>query len=247
MRQFVRLGVVSSCIGVAALLGSVAPAFADLGPKAVYEIESKEQYCADGSQNCVAQHDLSRLRFALFEAYRLNTVTGMPENTAHASAARPDVILAKCAGPHSMDSRGNIHAPTMFVQVGPSNQQGLDPGTISGTVSLRHGLESDTASTATLALEVADSTTADAAVITGQQVTNNVSDTWVSGGFYITLRGPIYDEVVAGPDANESAMPARTGSTGTMTCSTGNPTVTVPGAPPPYFESELDDVFDPTS
>jgi hypothetical protein len=114
-------------------------------------------------------------------------------------------------------------------------------------VSLRHGQESATDGTAVVALEVSDSITGDSAVITGQQVTNNTMDTLVSGGFTITLKGPQFDKIVSGPDANESAPPTPTGKTGTMTCTTGNPSVVTPGAPRAYWESELFDVVDAAS
>ncbi|MBV9326705.1 MAG: hypothetical protein JO352_23345 [Chloroflexi bacterium] len=241
--------IAPSIIAVASVMVSAAPVLADLSGPAAYEIESKEQYCADATTRCITPNqrpDLGSLRFALFEAYRITTPSGNLERTAHASVATPEALLAKCAGPHSMDSRGNIHSTTMSVMVGPGGQN-LDPGTISGSVSLRHGLESDTVSTATVALEVADSVTRDSAVITGTQVANNARDTLVSGGFNIAITGAQYDEIVAGPDANESAPPTPTGTTGTMWCSTGNPSVSTPGAPAPYFESELNDVIDSAS
>ena len=249
LRRLAESGLGPFVVVLATSAASVAPAYADLSVPAAYEIEAKEQYCADGTTQCVAPNqrpDLGGLRFALVEVYRIGSTTGNPERTAHASTAAPDALLAKCAGPHSIDSRGNIHSTTMAVMVGPSNQ-GLHAGSISGSVSLRHGLETDTRSTATLALEASDPMTGDKAIVTGEQVADNGADAWVSGGFSVLLTGPQYDEIVAGPDANESAAPTPTGQTGTMRCSTGNPTVTTPGAPPPYFESELDDAIDPAS
>jgi hypothetical protein len=249
VRKLVRLGLAPSLLTLAGLVSPGVPAFADLSGPAVYEIEAKEQYCADGTTQCVAPNqrpNLGNLRFALFEAYRLGAPPGNLEHTANASAALPEALLAKCAGPHSIDARGNIHSTTMSVMVGPSGL-GLHAGTVSGSVSLRHGLESDTRSSAVVALEATDPVTGDSAVVTGEQVANNVTDTLASGGFNITLRGPQYDEIVAGPDFSETAAPTPTGATGTMRCSTGNPTVTTPGAPPPYFESELTDAIDPAS
>jgi hypothetical protein len=108
-------------------------------------------------------------------------------------------------------------------------------------------METDTASTATLALEAKDNMTGDSVVITGQQVANNASDTLVSGGFTLTFTGPQFDEIVAGPDANESAPPTPTGRSGTMTYSTGNPSVSTTGAPRAYWENEILDVTDPQS
>jgi hypothetical protein len=81
--------------------------------------------------------------------------------------------------------------------------------------------------------------TGDSAVITGNQVANNATDMLVGGGFSIYLTGPQYDEIVAGPDANQSVLPKPTGTSGTMRCNTGDPTVSTPGAPPPFFDSEV--------
>jgi hypothetical protein len=245
----VRIAVLPSVLALASVASSVAPAFADLSGPAVYEIEAKEQYCADGTTQCVQLNRpprLGNLRFALLEVYRLTQPTGELEKTRQASVAAPEALLAKCAGAHSIDARGNIHAPTMFAYVGPSDQH-LNPGTVSGSVSLHHGLETDTLSDAVVALEGSDAVTGDSVIVTGEQTANNVNDSLVSGGFTITLTGPQFDEIVAGPDANESAPPKPSGHSGTMTCSTGNPSVSTPGAPPPYWESELHDQIDPAS
>jgi hypothetical protein len=247
--RLIRFAVFPSLLALVAVGSSVAPAFADLSGTAVYEIEAKEQYCADATTQCIRPNrppDLASLRFALVELYRLSSSGTNVEVTRHASNAVPDAVLVKCAGPHSMDGRGNIHSTTMFAFVGPSGQ-GLDAGTITGSVSLSHGLEGDTASTSVVALEGQDSLTGDSFVITGQQVANNVSDTLVGGGFMVSLSGPQFDEIVAGPDANESAPPNPTGNKGTMTCSTGNPSVSTPGAPRAYWENEVLDTLDPDS
>jgi hypothetical protein len=222
---------------------------ADLGVPAVYEIEAKEQYCSDGTTACVAPNgppSLGNLRFAQFEAYRLTTSGDRVESTDHDTFTPPEVVLAKCAGPYSTDGRGNIHSTIMSVMVGPSPTK-LDGGTITGSASIEAGLETDTKSNSVVALEVSDSVTRDSAVITGNQVANNVKDMLVGGGFSIYLRGPQYDEIVAGPDANQSSPPKPTGTSGTMRCNTGNPTVSTPGAPPPYFDSEVYPAIDPGS
>jgi hypothetical protein len=100
-------------------------------------------------------------------------------------------------------------------------------------------LETDANSNSVVALEVSDPVTGDSAVITGNQVADNVTDSLVGGGFFIYLSGPQYDEIVAGPDAHQSAPPKLTGTSGTMRCNTGNPAVSTPEAPPPYFDSEV--------
>jgi hypothetical protein len=247
--KFIRFALVPSALAVAGLANSVAPAFADLSGQAVYEVEAKEQYCADGTTQCAMPNSPpipSMLRFALFEAFRLSPSGGDLEKTMNASAALPEALLARCAGPHSIDVHRNIHATVMFVQIGPSSEH-LNPGTISGSVSVHHGLETDTLSTAVVALEGMDSLTGDSVVVTGAQTANNVSDTLVTGSFTITFTGPQFDQIVAGPDANDSVPPPPTGHSGSMTCSTGNPTVSTQGAPPPYWESELFDLIDPLS
>jgi hypothetical protein len=229
-------------------MASAAPVLADLGVPAVYEIESKEQYCSDGTTACVAPNgppSLGNLRFAQFEAYRLTSSGDGVEKTDHDTFTPPEVVLAKCAGPYSMDGRGNTHSTMMFVMVGPSPT--LDGGTITGTASIEAGLATDANSNSVVALAVSDPVTGDSAVITGNQVANNVTDMLVGGGFFIYLTGPQYDEIVAGPDANQSAPPKPSGTSGTMRCNTGNPTVSTPGAPPPYFDSEVYPAIHPGS
>src|SRR5438046_3474813 len=138
-----RYTIVASILAAAGLAGSVAPAFADLSGTAGYEVEAKEQYCADGTTQCVPARGaprLENLRFALVELYRLSSSSSRLEATQHNSTAAPEVLLAKCAGPHSIDRRGNIHSTTMSVLIGPSSQ-GLNPGTISGSVAVNHGME----------------------------------------------------------------------------------------------------------
>jgi hypothetical protein len=217
------------------------PVLADLGVPAVYEIEAREQYCSDGTTACVVPNDpasLGNLRYAQFEAYRLTTSGDRVESTDHDTFTPPEVVLAKCAGPYSMDGRGNIHSTIMSVMVGPSPTN-LHGGTINGSASIEAGLVTDTNSNSVVALQVSDPVTGDSAVITGNQVANNVTDRLIGGGFFIYLSGPQYDEIAAGPDAHEGALPKPTGTSGTMRCNTGNPTVSTLGAPPPYFDSEV--------
>ncbi|MBV9356861.1 MAG: hypothetical protein JO023_15210 [Chloroflexi bacterium] len=251
MREIARFRLVSSFVALASVAGSVAPAFADLSGPAPYEIEAKEQYCADGTTRCVPANqrpDLANLRFALVEVYRVTPPTGPLAKLggSDGSLAPPQALIAKCAGPHSLDAKGNIHATTMFVFAGPKNQ-GFDGGSVQGSVVLSHGLESDTRSSATVAAGGSDPVSGDTAHVAGVQVANNVSDTFISGGFRVSLNGPKYDEIIAGPDFNPSAAPTRIGSSGSMTCSTGNRAVSTPGAPPPYFENEINDAPDQNS
>lgn len=237
-----RRGLAPGLIALVSVMASAAPVQADLRVPVVYEIEANEQYCSDGTTACVVPNvppSLGNLRFAQFEAYRLTTSGDRVESTDHDTFTPPEVVLAKCAGPYSMDGRGNIHSTTMSVMVGasPTNLHG---GTITGSASIEAGLATDTNSNSVVALEVSDPVTGDSAVITGNQVANNVTDMLVGGGFFIYLSGPQYDEIVAGPDADQS-LP--TGASGTMRCNTGNPTVSTPGAPPPYFDSEVYPAF----
>jgi hypothetical protein len=228
-------------------MASTAPVLANLGVPAVYEIEAKEQYCADGTTACVVPNgppSLENLRFAQFDAYRLTTSGDRVESTDHDTFTPPEVVLAKCAGPYSMDGRGNTHSTTMSVMVGPPPTN-LDGGTITGSASIEAGLATDTNSNSVVALEVSDAVTGDSAVITGNQVANNVTDMLVQGGFSIYLSGPQYDEIIAGPDANQNVPPKPTATSGTMRCNTGNPTVSTPGAPPPNFDSEVYPAIDP--
>ncbi|MBV9326644.1 MAG: hypothetical protein JO352_23025 [Chloroflexi bacterium] len=134
----------------------------------------------------------------------------------------------------------------MFVFAGPTDQ-GFDGGTVTGTVVLRHGLESDTRAYGQVSVRGNDPKTHDVAFVDGAQVTNNVSDSLVDGGFHVTLFGPQFDEIIAGPDFSPSGQPTPTGKNGSMSCFTGNPTVSTPGAPPPYFENEVNDAPDPNS
>jgi hypothetical protein len=241
LRRAVRRGLAPGLIALVSVIASAAPVLADLGVPAVYEIEAKEQYCSDGTTACVVPNSplsLRYLRFAQFEAYRLTTSGDRVESTDHDTFTPPEVVLAKCGGPYSMDGRGNIHSTTMSVMVGPSPTN-LDSGTITGSASIEAGLATDTISNSVVALEVTDPVTGDSAVITGNQVANNATDTLVGGGFSIYLTGPQYDEIVAGPDANQSVLPKPTGTSGTMRCNTGDPTVSTAGAPPPFFDSEV--------
>jgi hypothetical protein len=249
MGNLVSVGFLTSLAALASIGSSIAPAFADLSTPAAHEIEAKEQYCSDGTTGCAAPNqrpNLGNLRFAMFEAFRMTGSSNGMERRSNASTALPDAVLAKCAGAHTMDARGNIHAPTMFAFVGPTSEQ-LDAGTISGSVSLQNGSTLSTLSTAVVALEISDPVSGDSAVITGAQSADNTHNALLSGAFNISLTGPQFDEIVAGPDANESAPPKPAGLTGTMHCSTGSPTVTTPGAPPPYFENEVFGPIDPGS
>ena len=242
-----RRGLAPGLIALVGVLASTAPVLANLGVPAVYEIQAKEQYCSDGTTACVvpnAPPSLGNLRFARFEAYRLTTSGDRVESTDHDTFTPPEVVLATCAGPYVMDGRGNLHTTMMSVMVGPSPTN-LNAGTITGTASIEAGLETDANSNSVVALQVSDLVTGDSAVITGNQVADNVTDMLVAGGFFISLSGPQYDEIVAGPDANPSAPPKPTGTSGTMRCNTGNPTVSMPGAPPPFFDSEVYPAVDP--
>jgi hypothetical protein len=237
MNRLVRIGVLPCVLALAGLTTSFVSAFADFGVTTAYEIESKQQYCASGGTACLPTNgrpNLGDLRFSMVEADRFAPSSKDP---AGGSVTLPDVLLAKCAGPHWMDARGNIHAPTMFVYVGPTGM-GLNGGTIRGDLSLRQGRESDANSTSTMTIFASDPISGDRATVTGTQVANNTVNQHVSGGFNVTLDGQQFDEIVAGPDANESAMPTPTGQ-GHMTCWTGNASVRTPGAPSPYFENEV--------
>ncbi|MBV9326645.1 MAG: hypothetical protein JO352_23030 [Chloroflexi bacterium] len=78
MWKFVRFGLGSSLLAVASLTSTVGPALADLSGPAPYEIEAKEQYCADRSTNCAQPNqppNLNNLRFALVEVYRVTPAT----------------------------------------------------------------------------------------------------------------------------------------------------------------------------
>lgn len=249
MRKLVSVGLLTSFAALASIASSIAPTFADLSSPAVYEIEAKEQYCSDSTTGCAAPNqrpDLGSLRFAIFEAYRMAGSSNGMERRSNASTALPDAVLVKCAGAHTMDARGNIHATTMFAYVGLTSEH-LDAGTISGSVSLQNGSTQSTLSTAVIALEISDPLSGDSAVVTGAQSADNTRNVLLSGAFNISLNGPQFDEIVAGPDANESAPPTPTGVRGTMRCSTGNPSVTTRGAPPPYFENEAFGPIDPGS
>ena len=177
-RKLARLGIGPSLVAFAALAGSVAPAFADLQPGTIlpYEIEAKEQYCSNGTTSCVPQNGppkLGDLRFAIVEVYRVSPVSGDLEKTTHGTVAAPEVLIAKCTGPHFMDARGNIHVNDEFVYIGPQSLgPEFDGGTVTGSVRIRHGLESDTESVANLALEGFDPMSGDRVVVTGEQVAN---------------------------------------------------------------------------
>jgi hypothetical protein len=227
------------------LTASVAPALADFDTATAYEIESKEQYCSSGGTDCVGpgqRPNLGALRFAMVELYLMKPSNQDPPG---GSVTLPDVLLAKCAGAHWMDARGNVHAPTMFVYAGPTSLH-VNGGTIRGSVNLRQGRTTDTRSVATISVSADDPVSGDRATVVGTQVANNTSNGQVSGGFTVTLDGQQFDEIVAGPDANEEAMPTPTGQ-GHMTCSTDHAPVRTPGAPPPYFENEVNGPPDPNS
>ncbi|MDQ6669406.1 MAG: hypothetical protein M3069_01345, partial [Chloroflexota bacterium] len=237
MNRFVRSALLPCVLALASLPISVAPAFADLDGTTAYEIEAKEQYCASGGTECAVegqQPNLATLRFAMLELYRMTPSTQDPPG---GSVALPDVMLAKCAGAHWMDAKGNIHAPVMFVYAGPTAMH-FDGGTISGNVNLSQGRESDMHSVATISMSASDPMTGDSAIVVGTQVANNTNSARVKGGFTITLDGRQFDEIVAGPDSNPEAMPTPTGQ-GHMTCSTDHPPVQTRGTPPPYFENEV--------
>ncbi|MBV9359669.1 MAG: hypothetical protein JO023_29515, partial [Chloroflexi bacterium] len=198
MNRLARMGVLPCVLALAGLTASFASAFADFGVTTAYEIESKQQYCASGGTDCVPQNgrpNLDGLRFAMVE---LDKFTPSSQDPAGGSVSMPDVLLAKCAGPHWMDARGNIHAPTMFVYVGPSNM-GLNGGTIRGDLNLSRARETDTNSVATLSFSATDPVSGDRATVTGTQVANNTINQHVSGGFNVALDGQQFDEIVAGP------------------------------------------------
>jgi hypothetical protein len=249
LRRLVGRGLTRGLIALITVMASAAPVLADLGVPAVYEIKAKEQYCFDGTTSCVPPNgppSLGNLRYAQFEAYRLTTSGDRVESTDHDTFTPPEVVLAKCAGPYSIDERGNIHSTIMSVMVGPSPTN-LHGGTINGSASIEAGLKTDTNSNSVVAVEVSDPVTGDSAVITGNQVANNVTNMLVGGGFFVYLTGPQYDEILAGPDANQSALPKPAGTSGSMRCNTGNPTVSTPGAPRPYFDSEVYPAINPGS
>ncbi|MBV9328097.1 MAG: hypothetical protein JO352_30650 [Chloroflexi bacterium] len=255
MRQIIRLGVLSSALALAGIVEAVGPASADLSVTPRYEIEAKLQYCANGGTACVpatGAPDLTNLRFALLEAYRVTR----PDDASRFidrdnSFGSPEVLIAKCAGRHSMDANHLIHAITMTVNAGPP-QLGtpggqLDGGTVRGQAFVLGGSETNTRSFGNLTAEAVDPKTGDRATVEGWQIANNSSDTRVEGGFRITLTGPQYDEVVGGANFNpETAPPPTVIGQGTMTCNTFATPVLAGGAPP-YFENETNDATDANS
>ena len=250
MKSVFRLAVVPSFLALTGVATIAGPALADLAGPAPYEIEAKLQYCANGGTGCVPTNgrpDLANLRFALVEAYRITPPTGILAKIGgpNGSVAEPEALIAKCAGAHSIDARGNIHATTMFVFAGPTDQ-GFNGGTVHGSAVIRNGSESSRHAIGVLSATASDPMSGDTASVSGEQVTNNSSDTRVSGGFEVSLTGPQYDEIASGPDFSLTAVPTRLGN-GSMTCNTRGATVSTPGAPPPYFENEVNDAPDPNS
>lgn len=230
----VSLGLALPVFGLAA-----APAFADL-PNEVYQIEAHTQYCSDGSTTCarLTPSALANLRFALVELYR---VAPAPPSLAFLigpgrALVPPDAALAKCAGPHYRDPGGNLHATIMAAFVGPVGD-GLDPGTVNGSALLANASPTSTSAVGEAAVTVYDALTGDHATITGTQVTNNVTSSRVAGGFQISLQGPMYDEILFGPDAGGKPTPLN--KTGSMSCNTLGTSVTL-GSQRPDFSDTVD-------
>ncbi len=233
-----RTALVSFGLALPALGLAAAPALADV-PNQVYEIEAHLVYCSDGSTACAAPTPsaATNLRFALAEVYRLAPVPSSLAllNDRGVSLAPPDAALAKCSGPHYFDQKGNLHTTTMFAFVGPA-ADGLDQGTVNGRALLANASPTSTSAVGEASVTIYDAVSGDHATITGTQVTNNVTSSRVAGGFQISLQGPMYDEILFGPDASQKPTPL--GRSGSMTCNTlGTP---VNSGAPPTFEDSVD-------
>ena len=228
-----------------------APAFADINGIAPFDVEAKLQYCADGGTACVPSNgrpDLANLRFAYVDLIRIDPPKAPFVNLGGpgGAIAAPQVMVAKCAGPHSIDAKGDIHTTSMYAFVGPTNQ-GFDGGTPDGIVVLHNGQATSANAEAVTATSGRDPQSGDTGSVVGSMVANNAKNTLVRGGFQVSLSGPQFDEIVAGPDANPAASPTPLNKSGTMTCSTNHTPVSTPGAPPPFFQAQKDAPPNPNS
>ena len=250
MRSTLRAGLASSLV-VLAGLSMAAPAFADIPGIAPYEVEAKLQYCANGGSACAPTNgrpDLANLRFAYVDLIRVDQPKVPLANLGGPGGiiAEPQLLIGKCAGPHFMDAKGNIHTTTMFAFVG-STSFGYDGGNPDGIVVLRNGQATSANAEAFVAASGKDPQSGDTGSIVGSMVANNATNTLVRGGFQVSLSGPQYDEIVAGPDASPAALPTPLNKSGAMTCNTDHTPVAAGGAPPAFFQAQKDAPPNPNS
>ena len=142
----------------------------------------------------------------------------------------PDAVVLAC-GYAYFDQNNNFHDVAEHVFAG------FDPGTIKGNVELEGNYHKN--STYAIAeiqnLVAYDKVTGDTAWVNGRTVSNNVTALRVSGGFYLKMYGPIYDEYTDAKGNNHSTQVA----TGWIDCNSAASYVVAPFATGPNFVAFL--------
>jgi hypothetical protein len=137
----------------------------------------------------------------------------------------PDAVNLVC-GYAYFDKNTGIHYVSGRVSAG------FGPGWIKGNAELEgdYSLTSHHAVAEIEHVVAYDATTQDTAWVNGSMVIDNAAHQRVSGGFYLTIKGPIYDEY--GNPQNPTVT--RVGY-GTTHCYSGASYVKAPFATGPYF------------
>lgn len=211
------------------LIGSVgifAPhvARADVVVPTGYDIEHQTFYCSNGTPTCSGP---TTARYLIYMQAQAVSYSGV-----HSGA--PDGIDLVC-GRHYLDPiTHHFHAISERVNPGIAKVGGVEtgygPGWIKGNASVaQDATESNTHAVSTMNIVAFDKTSGDYARAWGTSVTDNVTDTQVSGGFVIYLHGPIYDD-------DFTAHTTTVVGYGDMGCHTTYITPIYGPGPGPFFE-----------
>jgi hypothetical protein len=194
-------------------------AYAQGGPPPIlgFHIENQMLHCIDKFLPCNTPSTAANSLYTNVEVDKF--AAGVTHGT-------PDAVNLVCG--HAYFDQNNF-----FHIVAQSVSAGFEPGTIKGNVEL----EGDYSLTSTHAIgEIEhvvayDSVTGDTAWVNGRIVTNNVTNLRVSGGFDLTVKGPVYDIYT---DASGTSHVTVVGST-TTHCNSRTTYVQAPFATGPYF------------
>ena len=188
-----------------------------------YDIEVQMLYCIDRDDPCNTPATARNSQYIQVDAVSFHP--GRTEGT-------PDGVDFTC-GRAYFDKNGVFHDVAEHVFAG------FEPGTIRGEAEIERAY-TETSTHAKSEIEritAHDNVTGDTAEVSGEMVSNNVTDLRVSGGFRIELHGPIYDEHMTASGQFVSKVVGH----GEMECNSFGKYVSAPFASGPFFEGILID------
>lgn len=236
--------LLTALAGASAIVAAGAvPAVAQPAPNPeinVFEVEAHTLYCQHGGSGCVRHPGgISQLRFADATVSRFSPLPRGGMFGRDDAIGKPELVHAVCAH-HYRDAAGHVHARVIDFTGATLPVPGIAQATVRGKALVLDGRESSKHAFGAIAV-TATTANGDMARIIGAQVADNTTDSHVSGGFYITVKGTVVD-------MNFATGKSTPVGPGEMSCSTDVMPVTAPfrGPAPNVFSAEVNDTGDPS-